>query len=704
MSRKIKDNEIIQFQKDMRKRHKTVEKMIQDQQIIQYSPKIYLRKKKQLEKVHKVQLENPDDESDEADIIFMDLCIDPDIKKTTSKIISIITDPQFDLNRLNLVDEDFNYTILMWACKNKNKIVANKLLEIMELHIDLQLQYGLIDYAAPNYTTALLWACRNGLEPIAIRIFELIQQYRPNLKKSNIAVQDKETGNNALMWACINTLPTIAFLLVQTQLFNPDAMNNEDTSLMDIVNERNLHLIRDEMDIVHDTRVQTVSGKPQLKRLPSHENKKHFQENGIIFYINGHSFITGQIKKTNAKDIENTMSKAIMMFLKSFGETTLPDESFNEVMQEKITDYLFISQRMDIVQNYNTLYQQLSSAFEPTKSICEEQQPEYLCNNMSSLLRYLPLYYDKNKFMYVFVPKRDNPELGTIVHFNRIFQFNSEFNVFSLYFTRQQIAHPFILQEAIDAVMELVSLNLCYPENNTIAMKYLCIYFILFYQSKFKLTRLAAKTFEQLSIEMDEELDVESDSIINHIQVRPHYYIDNDIFHVFLRHYFGNLNMNGLGKPISQSDKNSVIQTFATIFKLPLLIQYDPSIKPIVGVDLESIININNMFTCVGIGEPVIISKSCNTYNNKHTETALMPLQDYMDEYELHPGELKAREYSKIRKISSVDNYDKSRSFSRKNRSAFQKHRQKVISRKDAARQHFMHRRKTQKIHTSSTL
>jgi hypothetical protein len=704
MSRKIKKDEIIQFQKDMRKRHKHIKKMIQDQEIIQYNPKIYLRKKKQVKEIDKVQLEDPDDESDEADIIFMDLCIDPNIKKTTSKIISIISDPHFDLNRLNLVDEDFNYTILMWACKNKNKIIANRLLEIMETHNDLE--YGLIDYAAPNYTTALLWACRNGLETIAIRIFELIQQYRPDLKKSNIAVQDKETGNNALMWACINTLPHVSLLLVQTQLFNPDAMNNEDISLMDIVNERNLYLIRDEMDIVHDTLIRPVSGKPQLKRLPSHENKKHFQENGIIFYINGHSFITGQIKKTNAKDIENTMSKSIMMFLKSFGETTIQDEGFNEVMQEKIMDYLFISQRMGTIQNYSTLYQQLSSDFEPTKSVCEEQQPHYLCNNMSSLLRYLPLYYDENKFMYVFVPKRDNPELGTIVHFNRIFQFNSEFNVFSLYFTRHQIAHPTILEESIDAVMELVSLNLCYPENNTIAMKYLCIYFILFYQSKFKLTRLAAKTFEQLSNEMDEELDVDSDSIINHIQVMPHYYIDNHIFNAFLRNYFGKLNMDGLGKPISQSDKNSVIRTFATIFKLPLLIQSDPSIKPIVGIDLDIIININNMFKCVGIGEAVIISKSCNTYNNENTEIALLPLQDYMDEYELHPGELKAREYGKVRKISSVDNYDKPRSFSKKRRSAFQKHqsRQKVIYRKDVAKRNFLNKRKTQKIHTSSSV
>ena len=44
-----------------------------------------------------------------------------------------------------------------------------------------------------------------------------------------------------------------------------------------------------------------------------------------------------------------------------------------------------------------------------------------------------------------------------------------------------------------------------------------------------------------------------------------------------------------------------------------------------------------------------------------------------MDEFEYQPGELAAIKYTKTRKVSSVDNFDKSSSFSRKKRAEFKK-------------------------------
>lgn len=588
---------------------------------------------------------------------LMELCFNSDNPKNTNKIIRIITNPGFDITNLNMVDDETGYSPLILVCKNRNIRATNAILTI----ISLRMEYGLIDEVAKDDTTALIWACRNRMEAISITIFELLYKKYPNLTDSNITVQDTETGNNALMWACINKMPNIALELVNTNLFDAYDTNRDNKRLIDLARDMTdgpNDIIGYFIDQGIEIRQRAISSKkPKLKRQNSHENKKNFPENGIIFYINGHSNITGQEVDPTTSPM-NEMIKSYMMFLKSFGETTIMDENFNGLIDEKIKEYLedFLTN-----QNYSTLYGYLSRYFAPSEEICELQQPEVMCDNMASLLRYLPLYYDYMS-TYVYLPRiRENP--GKLIQFNRTFKFNSDFNVFSIYFTRHQVSDPTIPNEIIDYIMTLVSLNLCRKPNNRTAILYLCIYFIYFWQHKYKLP---------INTDLESKLNT---FISRNIVFEPDYQIPQAQLNTFIGMFFDKLIIDGTinGKRVIEKDKGAIRLTFSIIFKLPTIVEVESSVIYNSKTDLQLLIDINNIFKCVGIGEPVIISKSCNAYKSNIAENALKPLQEYMDEFEYHPGELKAIEYTKTRKVSSVDNFDKSRSFSRKKRAEFER-------------------------------
>ena len=615
---------------------------------------------------------------------LLELCRNPDNETTTPILMSILSDPKFDIKFLRISIPD-GYTMLMLVCKNKNVIVANKILELIHVNTNTNniFKLNLINDVAGDHTSALLWACKNQMEDTAIIIFDLIKKLYgvtlTPLDKSSITISEDATGNNALMWACINKMPRIANILIKTNAFYKSTVNN--------AGQTTSQLIADMHDLGKSNLTEqntTQLRKQKLKRINSHENKQHFPENGIVFYINGHSSINGHEIDSSTSSASaavsapinvNDMSKGYMMFLKSFGESTSMNSDFNSKIDELIDTYLktFLTNN----QNYSTLYGFLSPTFEPSKKICKTQQMINNCEHMASLLRYLPLYY-KDAETYVYLPRKParqgSPRIpGKLIQFNRSFSFNSCFNVFSLYFTRHQISDPTIHKisdptipdETIEAVMNIVSLNLCEEDNNSLAIIYLCIYFIQFWQHKCK----------SLIINSFEELNQWVTLFVYDIVFKPDYQISPEKFNTLINTYFDKLMIDGTinGKRVSQTNKETIISTFSTIFRLPTVCSADPSIFYISTTDLQFVIDINNIFKCVGIGEPVIISKSCNGYWSDEAEIALKPLQEYMDEFEYHPGELAAIEYTKTRKVSSVDNFDKSRSFSRKKRAEFER-------------------------------
>ena len=618
---------------------------------------------------------------------FLELC--KSLQQNQIKMLDFLK-TDYDIRTLNTTDAETGYSPIMFICKYRitqtqyiNMIFNNIAIKFAPSKAptptDIIIIRRIIDTVAKDGTTALIWLCKNNVEPALIQILIILynRMYK-NLNQSNIAVQD-ETGNNALMWACIVKNDDIANILIKTNAFYKSTVNN--------AGQTTSQLIADMHDPGKSNLTEqntTQFRKQKLKRLNSHENKQHFPENGIVFYINGHSSINGHEIDSSTSSASaavsapinvNDMSKGYMMFLKSFGESTSMDSDFNSKIDELIDTYLktFLTNN----QNYSTLYGFLSPTFEPSKKICKPQQKINNCEHMASLLRYLPLYY-KDAETYVYLPRKparqDSPRIpGKLIRFNRSFSFNSSFNVFSLYFTRHQISDPTIHKifdpaipdETIDAVMDIVSLNLCEEDNNSLAIIYLCIYFIQFWQHKCKSP--IRKSFE--------ELNLWATLFVYGIEFKPDYQISPEKFNTLINTYFDKLMIDGTinGKRVSQTNKDTIISTFSTIFRLPTVCSVDPSIFYISTTDLQFVIDINNIFKCVGIGEPVIISKSCNGYRSDEAETALKPLQEYMDEFEYHPGELAAIKYTKTRKVSSLDNFDKSRSFSRKKRAEFEK-------------------------------
>ena len=75
-------------------------------------------------------------------------------------------------------------------------------------------------------------------------------------------------------------------------------------------------------------------------------------------------------------------------------------------------------------------------------------------------------------------------------------------------------------------------------------------------------------------------------------------------------------------------------------------------------ITTDDIINLNMIFTRVNpvnIGNPIIISKSCNVNNPEYPVATLHKLRDYFDGVELHTGKLRARRGSR-RKTKSLNN------------------------------------------------
>lgn len=621
---------------------------------------------------------------------FLELC--KSLQQNQIKMLDFLK-TDYDIRTLNTTDAETGYSPIMFICKYRitqtqyiNMIFNNIAIKFAPSKAptptDIIIIRRIIDTVAKDGTTALIWLCKNNVEPALIQILIILyKRMYTNLNQSNIAVQD-ETGNNALMWACIVKNDDIANILIKTNAFYKSTVNNAGQTTSQLITA-----MHDPGKSNLTEQNTTQFRKQKLKRLNSHENKQHFPENGIVFYINGHSSINGhEIHEIDSSTSSasaavsapinvNDMSKGYMMFLKSFGESTSMDTDFNSKIDELIDTYLktFLTNN----QNYSTLYGFLSPTFEPSKKICKTQQMINNCEHMASLLRYLPLYY-KDAETYVYLPRKparqDSPRIpGKLIRFNRSFSFNSSFNVFSLYFTRHQISDPTIHKifdpaipdETIDAVMDIVSLNLCEEDNNSLAIIYLCIYFIQFWQHKCKSP--IRKSFEELNLWVT--------LFVYGIEFKPDYQISPEKFNTLINTYFDKLMIDGTinGKRVSQTNKDTIISTFSTIFRLPTVCSVDPSKYYISTTDLQFVIDINNIFKCVGIGEPVIISKSCNGYRSDEAETALKPLQEYMDEFEYHPGELAAIKYTKTRKVSSLDNFDKSRSFSRKKRAEFEK-------------------------------
>lgn len=379
--------------------------------------------------------------------------------------------------------------------------------------------------------------------------------------------------------------------------------------------------------------------KPKLTRLLSHTVPAFIPKLGFIFYVNGHSNITIQpvnIKLTSGQ-LETHYDKSYMMFLKSFGENTNSSEEFNETINEYIIEYL--NSTSD--PNYSSLYEFLSSKFTPDSSICENQMNEN-CKRMNSLLRYLPIYSDRIR-NYIIIPKTETVSKEQMFKFNRNFDFNAIINSFIIYFSKEQIKHEYIPSELIDAIYEINGSNLCNMENNYYALKYFSIYFILLYQNILDLP--IKHTYLQLNNKI----------VIDESKSSTFFWKD---MNKFIHRY---LSIVGLPSSDEFDEKyENCLEAFTKLFQLQYVMeppfrkkQTQPS-----EITTDDIINLNMIFTRVNpvnIGNPIIISKSCNVNNPEYPVATLHKLRDYFDGVELHTGKLRARRGSR-RKTKSLNN------------------------------------------------
>ena len=383
--------------------------------------------------------------------------------------------------------------------------------------------------------------------------------------------------------------------------------------------------------------------KPKLTRLLSHTVPAFIPKLGFIFYVNGHSNIT--IRSVNIQlksgQLETFFDKSYMMFLKSFGETTISSEEFNDVINIYIVEYL--NSVSD--PNYSSLYEFLSSKFKPDTLICKEQMNEN-CKRMNSLLRYLPIYTSNllsTRRNYIFIPKHETVSNEQMFGFTRHFEFNSDVNSFLFYFSKEQIKHKYIPSELIDVIYEISGSDLCDVDNNYYALKYFSIYFILIYQNILDLP------IKHTYLQLDAEIIIDESN--------PHTFFWKDM-DKFIHQYLSIVE-------IPRSDKfddkyTTCLQVFSKLFKLQYVI--DPPFRkkqtPPSKITTDDIINLNMIFQQVNpenMGNPIIISKSCNVNNPEYPVATLNTLRDYFDEVELHTGKIRARRGSR-RKTKSLNN------------------------------------------------
>ena len=383
--------------------------------------------------------------------------------------------------------------------------------------------------------------------------------------------------------------------------------------------------------------------KPKLTRLLSHTVPAFIPKLGFIFYVNGHSNIT--IRSVNIQlksgQLETFFDKSYMMFLKSFGETTISSEEFNDVINIYIVEYL--NSVSD--PNYSSLYEFLSSKFKPDTLICKEQMNEN-CKRMNSLLRYLPIYTSNIRPRprnYIIIPKHETVSNEQMFEFNRNFEFTAEYNSFIIFFSKKQIKHKYIPSELINAIYEISGSDLCDMDNNYYALKYFSIYFILIYQNILGLP--VKHTYLQLDAEI----------IIDESNSRTFFWKDMD---KFIRKY---LSIVEIPSSDEFDDKyGNCLQAFTKLFQLQYVIESQFRKKQTQPSEIETddIINFNMIFQRVNpenMGNPIIISKSCNTNNPEYPVATLNKLRDYFDEVELHTGKLRARR-GYIRKTKSLNN------------------------------------------------
>ena len=394
----------------------------------------------------------------------------------------------------------------------------------------------------------------------------------------------------------------------------------------------------------------------QLQHKRSHSGIQSIPSAGIIFNINCHSCLvvkgsTDNVTLDQITSLKQT-PKIYTMFLKNIGEQTYANPEFNTTMHTNIIDYL-----NDDNYDYASLYNYLSPLYTPTSEICKSQHASKTCIQ-TSLLRYLPIY-DNNKIII----DTDQPK---IIEFERYFMFNKLTeqptgektlltNVFELFMPFTFFEHTAVSTEfSSNLFMSIVGNNWCIiPDLFTTIICELQIYFIcIMYSEDGILPKLTEpdirKVYDDLTI-----INTSSANLLKPME------LNRKIFLSFFESLYPN-NETGL-------NNSKYANVYMIITKLIVLNKSTNFV-----ISLKDIANFNNLFKK---GSPIIISKSCNIFckdtmfeNKKNPEynlkeqkqydaimSAIHPqqyehsqqivtkrniLKEYLDQYELLPGEL----------------------------------------------------------------